>query len=148
MHGDFGLVILGGLITYLFSMLIAKLGNDQNEITEHINEIMRVEDAAVSYWTYDPSKDAAGSREQELAARLQGQMLCTLAFRERANSLLGDSLDEYLELDGRLFDVSTGGAFNSPNRAPDFARVIEVVGLCHRMRNVLRRSRSRRYWAH
>ncbi|MGL4237063.1 hypothetical protein [Tabrizicola sp.] len=148
MLGDLGLIILGGLITYLLSMVIAKLTNDQNEITEHVAEIIRVEEAAVAYWVYDPSKEPLGSRAKELAAKLQGQMLCTSAFRERAEKLLGDSFDEYRELDGKLFDTSTGGSFGSPERSADFERVIEIIGICHQLRNVLRRSRSRRYWAH
>lgn len=148
MLGELGIGIVGGLCAYLGSHFIAKLGNDNSEITEHIAEIMHVEEAAVSYWTFDAASLQARLRDEELAAKLQGQLLCTAAFRPRAQKLLGDSLGSYLDLDGKLFDLATGGEFSQVGRRPDFPRVIEINSICHALRNLLRTSRSRRFWAH
>ncbi len=148
MLSEIAIGLVAGLGAYPGSHFIAKLSNDNSEITEHIAEITRVEEAAVNYWCFDATDVLQRHFDEELAAKLQGQLQCTAAFRLRAGQLLGDSLEKYSELDGKLFDAATGGAFSQIGRKSDFPRVIEVISICHALRNLLRTGRSRRFWAH
>lgn len=141
-------LLLGALFSFFLQTIQSSRSTDLTEISEHIAEISKIEEYAVAYWLIEADTETREAEAQALAAKLRGMLLVTSVFRERAESLLGDSFKEYAELDGKLYDSVSGGSFEQKSRGAEPQRVVEVMFVCHKLRLVLRQARKRRHWAH
>lgn len=140
----------------LVQSILGKRQNDLAEINEYIAEITKVEEAGCAYWLHSaalPNGASAGTeadearktKAAELAARLRGAVAVTTVFDDRVRLLLGSGYEEYHRLDGKLFDIATGGKFEQSDQQADPERIISLCMVCHQLRFRLRSARTGRF---
>lgn len=144
--GYFISAAIGATITYLAQNYVRLLTEDVAQLNDHIAEISRVQDAAVAYWLSVHEHETA--EEKDLRYRLLGALEVSKSFRPDASRLLGCRFGRYKELDGLIYDLATGGCFETASREQDGNRAVEVMALCHDLRAVLRSARRAVFWAH
>lgn len=132
-------LVLGGLVTYLVGVFSAKTATDLSLLNDQIRQFDRIQAAAISYWHHDPK--TAPELERQLENTLQGEVAASSYFATDAERIMRSGYFEYMKLDGELYDLVTGGAFQTASKAPDFERVIKIMVKCHEIRAFLRSSR-------
>jgi hypothetical protein len=138
--------ILGFASAYFVQWITAKRNNRLSEITEYLAEIEKIQAASVEYWLNDSRDESI--KEKALSAKLRGVFHATGKLRERSRGLLGNLSEEFIRLDGEIYDCVTGGKFDIAQREPDYQRVVQAMQLCAEMKAVLRDARSAMFWAH
>jgi len=68
-------------------------------------------------------------------------------FENDAQRLMRKKYVDYNMLDGELFDLVTGGSFQTSSKQRDCQRVIEIMAECNEMRAFLRKIRRSVFWA-
>lgn len=137
--------LLGGLIHYLIQNYLNLHTADVDLINNQIEQIGRIEKAGVDYWHHDPT-DAEGE-DKRLASLLNGEMTSSSYFEKDAKRLMKLKYSKYEALDGELYDMATGGDFQTKAKAVDCERVIGLMAKCHELRAFLRKTRRSVYWA-
>lgn len=137
--------LLGGLVQYLIQNYLNLHSADVDLINNQIEQVDRIEKAGIAYWHYDPVVDEL--EDQRLAAILNGEMTSSSYFEEEAMRLMKSRYASYETLDGGIFDIATGGQFQTKSKEVDCERVIELMAKCHELRAFLRKTRRSVYWA-
>lgn len=143
---------MGVVATILVQSYFRKLSDETALLNDLITDIGKIEDLAVRYWLAgaDEPKVAAlkATEDKALAAQLRGAVHATGCFSASAEKVLAKRVVEFRALDGRIFDLTTGGDFETKNRAPDYERVVAIMEACNEMRFLLRTARWQKLWAH
>lgn len=137
--------LAGALLTYLAQTYFAMHSEDSSHLSDHIDEVRRIENYAVDYWLADPKDDAA--KQRHFQAQLEGAVSASSCFNEDARRILGWRYGEYVDLDQKIYDAATGGSFGSSDKEIEYNRVVEIMSLCNQMRSLLRQARRGQYGA-
>lgn len=118
---------------------------DVAALNDHIDDIRQVEALASSYWLGEEDDE----RKRDIVGhRLRGKLHTTALFRGSYAKVLGAELAEYKRLEGDLFDLATGGNFQTADFKPDPKVANAIMTNCNEMRILLRRVRKHIYWFH
>lgn len=139
-------VLIGSILTLLLQFLLASRLTKVAILNDHAADISNIEKLATEYWLEPGQADA--DQEKVRAAKLKGAVHSTASFAKQAEKLFRAKYKEYKDLDFQIFDATTGGDFETTERAVDADRVVRVILLCSEMRAMLRSQRSRLYWAY
>ena len=112
-------------------------------VNDHLDDVKQIEALAVSYWL-----DEDAEKRDICAHKLRGKLHASAVFRARFGKVLGHRMAEYADLEGRLFDLATGGTFQTAGFEPDPATAVSIMQLSNETRALLRRVRRHVYWAH
>lgn len=140
-----GSAFVGALLTYLVQNFFALTAQDIAIANDFIAALDKVEAAAMDYWLEHGA--LRGSDELRKAARLKAAVHATASFTTPARRIFASSFNDFSDLDAKLFDEATGGAFESAGRKADPQRAVSVTQICHEMRSLLREARRSQYWA-
>ncbi len=141
--------MIGAVFGAIFGAGFGILGNiffqlknqDVQLINDHIDGIYKIDGLAAQYWLGESDNLPA------LAARISGTMSASGYFLSDAVRLLGNKYTEFRRLDGELYDLITGGSFQTTDHEADFNRATEIIAKCNEMRSLLRNSRWSIYWS-
>jgi hypothetical protein len=120
----------------------------QNDLVkDYLEDLKEIEKLSVQYWLGDhqSDRDALKRAGVELRARLNA----TGIFRERVKTrkIVVESLYAgFKDLDNRLFDLATGGKFQTHVMEADEQTADEIVQVVSELRMILRESKIARYW--
>ncbi|MBR3371151.1 MAG: hypothetical protein IKG52_11045 [Rhodobacteraceae bacterium] len=134
----------GGIVTYLAQNYIRIIDEDVKLLNDHIDDLETLEQSAIAYWL--SSAKHLSHEDKCLRARIYGALSVADCFRPSAERLLGCNGKEYFALDAELYDIATGGDFETQSKKMDPDRAAEIIKVAHKMRSVLRRSRRSMYW--
>ena len=137
-------VFFGTIFSYILHHLIKMREMDIEVLNDHISQISKIEDLATEYWL---SQSNDTEELGALAARINGAFTATSYFRKEAERLLGSRFEPYVTLDGNLYDLATGGLFQSTGREPDQSRAVKIITVCNELRSLLRQGRRALFWA-
>jgi hypothetical protein len=143
---------LGVLTTIGVQSYFRKLADETALINDLIGDIDRIEDLATRYWLAGRlgpvSARHSEDDDRELAAQIRGAVHATGCFQEHADKVLAKRAPEFRTIDGKIFDLTTGGGFETKDREPDLKRVVAIMEACNEMRFLLRTARWQKLWAH
>lgn len=140
-----GGAVLASTATYLFQNYLTLKSLDVAFIDDFIDDLERIENLSISYWSGD--KKNAASENIVLAPQIRGALHASTVFFNNAQRLLANDYSRFMQLDGRLFDLTTGGNFESKYKAPDPGRVVEIMECTNELRQLLRHARRKTFWA-
>lgn len=133
------------LLGFFSATYFAMRQADISSINDHLEDIKQIESLAVLYWL---GEFKSPQEQASTGHRLRGKLHAAALFRERSSNLLGCRYVEFRSLDGDLFDVATGGDFESASFSPSPETAITVMTKCNEIRALLRTVRKHIYWAH
>jgi hypothetical protein len=137
------IAILIFLLGFFSASYFASRLTEVAAVNDHIEDLKQVEAFAVAYWIGEDPNSA-----EFVAHKLRGKLHASSVFRSRFGGILGARHEEYIELEGRLFDLATGGGFQTKSFKPDAQIAVSVMQVCNEMRAVLRSARRHLYWVH
>lgn len=108
-------------------------------VNEHIKDLEKFSEAVQSYWLKIPSNHY---EERALAARVRAAHAATTLLYPDMIKACGRLADDYQRLSVDVFNLATGGNFESSPRRLDPSRAIEVHDLTAQIIHILRASRK------
>lgn len=133
--------VLGFFSATYFAMRLVDIA----AVNDHIEDIKQIEGIAVTYWLGEFGEE----KERDAAAhRLRGKLHAAALFRSNFRNVIAKRFQEYVDLEGKLFDAATGGDFQTDAFKPDPKAAGLVMVTCNEMRALLRGVRKQLYWAH
>jgi hypothetical protein len=139
-------VILGGLISYLITNFMSKKATDVDLINNQMDQVSKLESYALDYWLNDG--EAVKDSNDKSAALVNGAMTAGSYFEEHAVRIMSKlQYATYTRLDGELFDLVTGGTFETAEKAVDCERVVEIMAKCNEVRGFLAMARRSMFGA-
>lgn len=147
-----GLLILGGLATYVVRNFFEYLNAEKCLIDDHIEDICAIEELSTKYWLMDLSLVEQHNIHEtklemkDLSSRIEGKLTASSYFEETAEKIFRQKYKEYEDLDFLLYDLTTGDDFGDTNKVSDPNRVVEIIKTCNKMRLMLRKSRQSLFW--
>ncbi len=135
-------VLAGGLTTFVLTAVFAMKKAEIDSINDHIGELRNIETLATEYWL----QNATHQKESEMVARLKGAFSASAHFNNVAPRILGYRYEIYAELDTQLYDLATGGQFESASRTSNSSTAIDIISICTEIRALLREARRSIFW--
>lgn len=136
--------VLAGIAgTFFVQWFYSRKLQEIAHLSELIQDIERVERAAIKYWLCEKRLCPDVQSDREVV--LRGLLDATTTFYENANEIMGQDYEKFEELDGLLFDAVTGGKFETSQQVADRERVTEIIKISNQLRNLIRGSRGRRF---
>lgn len=133
-------IILGGLISFLITNFMSKKATDVDLINNQMEQVSKLESYALDYWLN--GGDAVKGSNAKLAALVNGAMTAGSYFEEHAVKIMSKfQYATYTRLDGELFDLVTGGTFETVEKVVDCERVVEIMAKCNEIRSFLATTR-------
>jgi hypothetical protein len=136
---------LGSLLTFLIQSFYSFRAQQIAHVNDFLTDLSRIEQLSIKYWLIKEGSDVDDQRK--LAVELRGALHATAHFLADSPRLLSNDHQKFAELDGRLFDATTGGQFEALDKDSDPERVVDVMQICCEIRALVRRSRWKFYWA-
>jgi hypothetical protein len=136
---------LGGLVATLTQFYFSMRSQDIERINDLIMDIERIEKLSIQYWLNSSAKNY--DEQMDIAAQIRGATHATSAFLDKSKSLFAGDWEKYKELDGKLFDLTSGGLFESKKQVKDWQRVVEIMECINEIRHLMRGSRRKMFWA-
>jgi len=136
-------VIIGAFTAYLFNLFHWRMVENRKSITNIsdglIQLILRLEDVSVNYWL---SCYAGGDNEIERQVseiKIKSDLLLIAKFSKtllnkttpRNNISIGEDLENQISI---LFDLATGGEFESKTRLPSKSNASKISTACVKLR--------------
>ena len=136
--------VLAGIAgTFFVQWFYSRKLQEIAHLSELIQDIERVERAAIEYWLCE--KRLCPDIQSDREVVLKGLLDATTTFYESANEIMGQDYGKYEELDGLLFDAVTGGTFETSQQVSDRERVTEIIKISNQLRHLIRGSKGRRF---
>ena len=136
-------VFIGVAGTFVIQWFYSQRLQEISQLSELIQDIERVEKAAIEYWLSEKMLCPDTQSDREVV--LRGLLDATATFYEGAKEIMGSDYSKFEELDGLLFDAVTGGGFETSGQKADRERVNEVMKISNQLRNLIRCSKGERY---
>jgi hypothetical protein len=142
-------VILGGLVAYI-SATYFNIKTTQNDIIkDYLEELKDIEKLSSQYWLGDHKNKK--SELFNIGVELQARLSATANFLDIAKKygvIVKGHYVEFKDLDAQLFDLTTGGAFQTAGMRADAENFDQIIQTISKIRRLLRSSRIARYWLH
>lgn len=125
------------LATFFLGVFFSRWKDEQDSNKSHISEILqeikRVEDLAVEYWT----RNRSAQKDPELEVRIRGCLFAIFASNDVTERCTGKQYGEFYASILDFSDAITNGDFETTRRkaAPD--RAIQILKLSAQLRHVL-----------
>ena len=141
----FILALLGFILGVASATYFAMRQTDIAALNDHLDDIRQIELLASSYWL---GEEEDVRRRDIIGHRLRGKLHTASLFRGSYAAVLGAELVQYKLLEGDLFDLATGGTFQTAGFVPDPKVAGAIMVNCNELRILLRRVRKHIYWFH
>ena len=141
--------LLSALVTYSINTYF-NLKAAQNDLTkDYLEDLKIIETLSLDYWLGDHQKDKARliRVSHELRARLDTTAYFVNSAKANGAIIPKHNL-KFKELDGKLFDMATGGNFQTHLIAADPSVAANIVNITSEIRSLLRESKVARYRVH
>lgn len=133
------LLFIGAIIGYLLQQYRVAKSEDLAIINDHIKDIEKFNSLAYEYWTSnneDPTKDAI------LEQKLIGAHYPIAVLYSKILNFCARHHYEYKYLNLKLYNLTLGEPFGSPNKGMDTERATEINEMCSKMIHCLRETRA------
>ncbi|WP_155914577.1 hypothetical protein [Asticcacaulis sp. AC460] len=141
--------LLAGLITLIVTTLF-NIRSAQNEIVkDYLEDLKKIEDLSIQYWLGD--HEAKRDDLEKIAIELRARLTATGDFCQLVGKngiVVAGFYSRFRKLDGQLFDLATGGSFQTAMMKADPATADQLIQILSEIRSLLRQSRVARYWFH
>lgn len=117
------LLLLGAALGSLIQQYRIARSEEISLINEHIKDVEKFCDSAQAYWLKTPTTQ---DEDRSLAAKVRAAHFATTLLYEEIATICADKAREYKGLSQSLFEVATGGDFESAQRIQDPARAMDV----------------------
>ncbi|MET3588169.1 hypothetical protein ABID21_004302 [Pseudorhizobium tarimense] len=131
-------LVVGALLGWFLQQYRVARSEDAALINEHIKDIEKFCDAAQAYWLKVP---ASQDEERAAAAKVRAAHAATTHLYSEMDSLCSAEASKYREMSLELFNLATGGAFESSRTSIDAERAIDIYDLTAQIVHLLRRAR-------
>jgi hypothetical protein len=145
---DLAAGLIGAFLAFAAQNIFYFKAENVSIVNDYIKSYEEIERYATRYWLSgdENSKDSRGV-DIECVAHINGMINASNQFYETAQSVLGKFHDEFVEIDQELFDLVTGGSFNSRGKKVDINRATEIITKCNEMKALLHKSRRAQFWS-
>jgi hypothetical protein len=145
---DLILVLTGALLAFIAQNIFFFKTENVSIVNDYIKIYSDIEDYATKYWLCDceSNKDSL-FLNFDCISHINGMINASGHFYETAQNVLGKYHNEFVEIDQNLFDLVTGGEYESKNKKRDINRAIEIITKCNEMKALLHKSRRAQFWA-
>jgi hypothetical protein len=133
--------IIGGFLSFIWSVVLARISETQAALTELLDELQKLQDLVMQFWCRPRILGADVYELDQLKIAVGVSMQLTAQYEKVLIRSLRVKFDEYQGLDDKLFDLVTGGEFDSRVRVADSNRAFQACEVCAEMRKIVRDSR-------
>ncbi|CAN0436563.1 unnamed protein product, partial [Scytosiphon promiscuus] len=117
--------VLGAPLTFATQFYFSRKSQVVAHINDFISDLERIESLSIEYWSRDYRDDPDG--QLAIAAQLRGALHASSMFLAVAEPLLAADWEEFNKMDGRLFDATTGGYFETTMQFSEPERVVTIM---------------------
>lgn len=135
--------VCGATLTFVIQSFYSRRSQDIAHLNDFISDFQKIEHFSVKYWLGDSVKNP--NIQKKLSVQLRGALHASSIFYEVGKDLLASDWEKFKELDAKLFDTTTGGAFETNSQTPEPSRVTEIMEITNAIRLLLRSARRKTY---
>ncbi|MGZ9809948.1 hypothetical protein ACXN5S_05740 [Pseudoroseicyclus sp. H15] len=139
-------VLFGAVLAGVYTSYLNHLSETNSVIRDYISELERIERLVEEYWlgaTYAHSEE----QHRDVGHILLAAVEATGLYAETTVQILGDLYLEFEGLDLELYMSATGGEFQTTEYKASPDRYAECVNIIVRMKAILRKKRTKMFWA-
>ncbi len=138
-------VIVGTVMAFIYTSYVNHRTNQNDIIKDYLADLQKIEDLCRMYWL--PLNGDLPLQHSNIGHELRAKLEATSVYYTLSQNILGHSFAQFKELDQKLFDLATGGDFQTKRFEPcveTYAGCIEAIS---EIRNLLRTKRNTMFWS-
>lgn len=136
-------VLLGALLAFLYTKRIEKRKAYHQVIIDFSSDLKSIMNLCEDYWLGDHHDNKERIRLNKMSYLISAKLNETNEYRPLMEELLGEKFSDYENLDEKLFEVATGGNFQTSKMQSCPETFMEISSLIVKIEHCLRETRSK-----